>query len=71
MIVPTPGSWIKTGRLELEKPIGPVRKPFELRPHLTDKPFKNDANFTELRRRMAEDKAARTLAREESNEQND
>jgi len=76
MSTPTPGSWMKTPlALDAVKAIAedktPSRKPFEMRPHLTDKPFKNDANFSELRRRMEEDKAARTLAREESNEQND
>lgn len=29
-----------------------VPKPYELRPHLTDKPFKNDPRLSELRDRM-------------------
>lgn len=77
MSIPTPGSWMKTPlALDAVKAIAedkssPVRKPFEMKPHLTDKAFKNNANFYELVRRMEETKADRTLAREETNEQND
>jgi hypothetical protein len=77
MSIPTPGSWMKTPlALDAVKAIAedktsPVRKPFEMKPHLTDKAFKNNVNFSEWMRRTEEAKADQALAREETNEQND
>jgi len=68
--MPTPGSWIKPVAPETEKKEMSARRPFEPRPHLTDKPFKNDSGLSDLRRKMTDEKLLPGLVREESNEQN-
>lgn len=62
MSIPKPGSWIKPPvltvgpevPLEVGTPIkkAPTKKPFVLRPHLTDRPLQGNPELSELKTQM-------------------